>query len=262
MSKTLMASRHCSLRRAHQTDTCHTNTKLTDLLWDSLVGRSFYITSLVVFYSAFCGLISCQADSNSTIVDTGVSSSANVTPATSMSLMVLAQEFPLSPGRDLTIPLRKKKKKKTKKKTKKKRGFGTSVTPSRVNDVISDPLYKKIGDIGKSVVERLNQLPELVTLQSHIVNVLSHPSNSVRCVWGLLSPICPYHNSTTRAVSSEGSANLVSGNLGMSFTYRLKSTGPTKEPYGPPSRMLLTWKVAFPKDVEKLRWNSTLGHVD
>nr|CAD7267469.1 unnamed protein product [Timema shepardi] len=137
MPKTLMASRHWSHRHAHQTYTCHTNTKLTYLLWDSLVGGSFYITSLVVFYSAFCGLISCQDDSNATIVDT---------------------------GRDLTIPLRKKKKKK-------KRGFGTSVAPSRVNDVISDPLYRKIGDIGKSVVERLNQLPELVTLQSRIVSV-------------------------------------------------------------------------------------------
>nr|CAD7463226.1 unnamed protein product [Timema tahoe] len=50
--------------------------------WRIPVGRSFYITSLVVFYAAFCGLISCQDDSNGTIVDTGVSSSANVTPTT------------------------------------------------------------------------------------------------------------------------------------------------------------------------------------
>ncbi|CAG2059720.1 unnamed protein product, partial [Timema podura] len=41
-------------------------------------------------------------------------------------------------------------------------GFGTSMVPSRINDVIPKPLDKRVGGNGKSVVEGLCQLPEVV----------------------------------------------------------------------------------------------------
>nr|CAD7439607.1 unnamed protein product [Timema bartmani] len=122
-----------------------------------------------------------------------------------------------------------------------KQGFGTSMAPSRLDDVIPKPLYKRIGGTGKSVVEGLRQLPEVVLAGKHIqvtmqrlipnipsiaalfstlilvLQVVSHPSNCVRCVWSRLSTSCPRHDSATRAVSSAYSANLVSGDFGMSL---------------------------------------------
>nr|CAD7574541.1 unnamed protein product [Timema californicum] len=57
--------------------------------------------------------------------------------------------------------------------------FGTSVVPSRVDDVVCKPLDKNIGVTGKSVIEKLCQFPEVVlegrhiqvTIQSNIANV-------------------------------------------------------------------------------------------
>nr|CAD7445006.1 unnamed protein product [Timema bartmani] len=49
-------------------------------------------------------------------------------------------------------------------------GFGTSMAPSRVDDVIPKPLDKRIGGTGKSVVEGLRQLPEVV-LDSRYIQV-------------------------------------------------------------------------------------------
>nr|CAD7203721.1 unnamed protein product [Timema douglasi] len=57
--------------------------------------------------------------------------------------------------------------------------FGTSVVPSRVDDVVCKPLDNNIGVTGKSVIEKLCQFPEVVlegrhiqvTIQSNIANV-------------------------------------------------------------------------------------------
>nr|CAD7448595.1 unnamed protein product [Timema bartmani] len=62
-------------------------------------------------------------------------------------------------------------------------GFGTSVAPSRVNDVITKPLDKRIAGTEKSVVEGLRQIPEVVLNGRHIqVAVQSHIPNIPRCV--------------------------------------------------------------------------------
>nr|CAD7572817.1 unnamed protein product [Timema californicum] len=62
-------------------------------------------------------------------------------------------------------------------------GFGTSVAPTRVNDVIPKPLDKRIGGTGKSVVEGLSQLPEVVLDGRHIqVSMQSHIPSVPRCV--------------------------------------------------------------------------------
>nr|CAD7602941.1 unnamed protein product [Timema genevievae] len=58
-------------------------------------------------------------------------------------------------------------------------GFGTSMAPSRVDDVIPKPLNKRIGDTGKSVVEGLRQLPEVVLDGRHIqVAMQSHSEHT------------------------------------------------------------------------------------
>nr|CAD7263141.1 unnamed protein product [Timema shepardi] len=49
-----------------------------------------------------------------------------------------------------------------------KQGFGTLMAPSRVDDVIPKPLDKRIGGTGKSLVEGLRQLPEVVLDGRHI----------------------------------------------------------------------------------------------
>nr|CAD7396663.1 unnamed protein product [Timema cristinae] len=78
---------------------------------------------------------------------------------------------------------------------------------------------------------------------SHQVSLVS---SGVRRAWSHLFSSCPRHDSATRAVSSTYSANLVSEDIGMLFTYRLKSTGLTRGLCGTPARMLLTWEVALP----------------
>ncbi|CAG2056018.1 unnamed protein product, partial [Timema podura] len=58
-------------------------------------------------------------------------------------------------------------------------GFGTSMAPSRVDDVIPKPLNKRIGGTGKSVVEGLRQLPEVVLDGRHIqVAMQSHSKHT------------------------------------------------------------------------------------
>nr|CAD7462034.1 unnamed protein product [Timema tahoe] len=60
-----------------------------------------------------------------------------------------------------------------------KQGFGTSMTPFRVDDVIPMPLDKRIGGTGKSVVEGLFQLPEVVLDGRHIqVAMQSHSEHT------------------------------------------------------------------------------------
>nr|CAD7460874.1 unnamed protein product [Timema tahoe] len=50
--------------------------------------------------------------------------------------------------------------------------FGTSVAPSRVDDIVPKSLDYRIGGTGKPVIERLRQLLYLqILVQSHIVNV-------------------------------------------------------------------------------------------
>nr|CAD7199055.1 unnamed protein product [Timema douglasi] len=56
------------------------------------------------------------------------------------------------------------------------RVFGTSMAPTRVDDVVPKPLDKRIGDTGKSVVERLRQSPEVV-LDGR--GVESHPGHTM-----------------------------------------------------------------------------------
>nr|CAD7460782.1 unnamed protein product [Timema tahoe] len=126
-------------------------------------------------------------------------------------------------------------------------GYGTSMAPFRVDDVVPKPKNERIGATGKPVIERLCQLPEVVlngrnpqvTIQSHIANyqgasrVASPPSALATIL--LLEPCCPH------------SANFDSG---ISLTYRLKSTRHTKEPSGTPARLLLAWEVTFPKSAQ------------
>nr|CAD7572809.1 unnamed protein product [Timema californicum] len=47
-------------------------------------------------------------------------------------------------------------------------GFGTSMAPARVDDVVPKPLDKRIGGTGKSSVERLRLSPEVVLDDRHI----------------------------------------------------------------------------------------------
>nr|CAD7398888.1 unnamed protein product [Timema poppensis] len=47
-------------------------------------------------------------------------------------------------------------------------GFGTSMPPTRVNEVVPNPLYKRIGGTGKSVAEGLHQSLEVVLDGRHI----------------------------------------------------------------------------------------------
>nr|CAD7441803.1 unnamed protein product [Timema bartmani] len=62
-----------------------------------------------------------------------------------------------------------------------KQGFGTSMTPFRVDDVIPMPLDKRIGGTGKYVVEGLFQLPEVVLDDSILRHV--REKNGLRKAW-------------------------------------------------------------------------------
>nr|CAD7443944.1 unnamed protein product [Timema bartmani] len=62
-------------------------------------------------------------------------------------------------------------------------GFGTSVAPSRVDDIAPKPLDKRIGGTEKSVVEGLRQLPEVVLVGRHLqVAMQSHITNVSGCI--------------------------------------------------------------------------------
>nr|CAD7431485.1 unnamed protein product [Timema monikensis] len=77
---------------------------------------------------------------------------------------------------------------------KKDQGFGTSMAPTSVNDVISKPLDKRIGGTRKSGIEGLRQSPEVVLDGRHIQVVMQSLIPDI--------PRCAHNDPQTHALES------------------------------------------------------------